>query len=97
MLRDSCGAVDRRLDDGPGIRMVDHFNPAGVGARARIEQRACSAHESVGARTVEPEISREAKMGERIPTPGPALSGGAGRIARKKSAYSGLVGNHGGS
>jgi hypothetical protein len=57
--------------------MIDHFNPAGVGARARIEQRACSAHESVAARTVEPEISREAKMGERIPTPGPTLSGRA--------------------
>src|ERR1700744_3113673 len=77
--------------------MVDHFNPAGVGARARIEQRACSAHESVAARTVELEISREAKMGERIPTPGPTLSGRAAWIAREESPYSGLVGNHGGS
>ncbi len=96
MLRDSGRAVDRRFDHGPRIRMVDHLDPAGVSARAGIEQSAGGAHKGVGARTIEPEVSRETEISEGVPAAGPAFGGGVRRIASEEIPHSGFVGNNGG-
>ena len=77
--------------------MIDYFDPARVGACAGVEQSASCADESVGPRAVEPEVSRKAKMCERVPAQRPALGRGAGRVAREESSDGSLVGEDRGS
>src|SRR5437764_748067 len=91
MLRDSRCTVDRGFEHRPGIRMIDHFDPASIGAGTGIEQSASSADKRVGARAVEPEISREAQMSEWVPTVGSALGCGAGGIMGEEGADGGFV------
>ena len=64
---------------------------AGVRARAGVEQRLRRPHEAVRSCAVEPEISRETEVGQRIPTARASLRRGVPRIEREEPAHGRIV------
>ena len=96
MLGDSSRAVDRGFEDGPRIRMIDHFDPTGVCTRAGIEQGAGCANKGIGPCAIDPEVSREAEMRERVPAAGSAFRTGAGGVAGKNCVHSIFIRDDGG-
>ena len=64
---------------------------AGVRARSGVEQRLRRPHEAVRPCAVEPEISRETEVGQRIPTAGASLRRGVPRIKREEPAHGRIV------
>src|SRR6202040_223751 len=65
MVSDARRAVQRALE--LRLWLVIHFKEPGVRARAGVEQRPRGSHEASRSRAIEPEVSREAQMGERVP------------------------------
>jgi hypothetical protein len=60
------------------------LHPTGVRAGSGVQQRTRSRDETIGARAIEPQVPRETKMRQRVPTMRAAFSGHVTRIERQK-------------
>lgn len=92
MLRDPSRTVDHGFVDWARVWVIDYLDPARIGARAGVEQSAGRADEGIRTRAIQPDLSREAKVRERVPTQRSSLRGGAGTAAGEKGSYGNLVG-----
>src|SRR5208282_1139059 len=67
MTRDASRAVDRALPYGPRIGMIDHLDPASVRGGSGLEQGTSRSDEGRRPRLIQPQITREAQIGQGIP------------------------------
>ena len=89
VVGDSGGPVQRALP--LGLRLMVRLEPPGVRAGSGVEQRRRRPHEAVRSRAIEPEVSRETQVRQRIPAAGAALRRGAAAIDLQEPAYGRIV------
>ena len=74
-----------------GSRLMALLVEPGIDARSGVEERRRRPHKAGRTRAVEPEVFREAEMGECIPTVGASFGRGVGGVHSQEPPHSGVV------
>ena len=89
VMRHAGDAVEHAFPFGRGL--VIRLEEACIRARPGVEQRGRRAHKSFRPRTVEPQILREAQVGQGVPSARTSLRRGRVRVERQEAAHHSVV------